>query len=277
MKVSIFADEISRDSERAIALAVEWGLTHVEVRSLPSGRFPAVSDDELETYVKQLADAGLSVSGVSPGFFKCAWDDPQVAVGMQEGLPRACEWAQRLGTRSVSSFAFRRDADGMDANVPQEVVDLVGEMADVCRKKGCDLTLENEAVCWGATGREAAAIVRAVGGDRLKLLWDPGNSARAGSTDAYPGEYKSFSDLVATVHAKNFDPEAGAWSLIEKGVVDWPGQLAALERDGYEGFLVVETHLAIHPDEFEVKDPTFSGLEENSRRNLEFVREQLGR
>lgn len=274
MKVSIFADEISRDPERSTELALEWGITHVEVRSLPSGRFPAVEDEELETYVAMLKTAGLKVSGVSPGFFKCPVDDPQVDVGIREGLPRSCEWAQRMGTTSVSSFAFRKGPED-SGDPPQAVIDRMGEMADATARQGCRLTLENEAVCWGATGREAAAIVRAVGTDRLELLWDPGNSARAGSTDAYPEEYDSFADIAAHIHAKNFDPEAGAWSLIEKGAIDWPGQLKALKENAFDGYLVIETHLAIHPDEFEVKDPSPKGLEENSRRNLDWVRKQL--
>ena len=42
---------------------------------------------------------------------------------------------------------------------------------------------------------------------------------------------------------ENFDAEAASWALVEEGVVDWPAQLRALEQDGYEGFIVVETHL----------------------------------
>ena len=275
MNVSIFADEISRDPERSTELALEWGITHVEVRSLPSGRFPAVDDAEIEAYAARLSDAGLSLSGVSPGFFKCPWDDPKVEAGIREDLPRACEWAKRMGTSSVSSFAFRRPPDAT-GETPPEVIDKVCQMADVAAREGCELSLENEPVCWGDTGAEAAAIVRAVGADKLTLLWDPGNSARAGVSDPYPGEYDAFPDLVSHIHAKNYDPEARSWSLIEHGVVDWPGQLAALKEDGFDGYVVIETHLQIHPDEFEVKDPSPGGLEENSRRNLEYVRSLVG-
>ena len=59
--------------------------------------------------------------------------------------------------------------------------------------------------------------------------------------------------------------------------MDWPGQLDALRADGYEGFVVVETHLDISPDAFEVADPEFAGLAANSLRNLEYVRSCLRR
>ena len=273
MQISIFTDEIDRKRpERAIALASEWGVTHVEVRSLAGGRFPAVSDDELETFYRRVLDAGLAISAVSPGFFKCPVDDPSVEAGFAEGLQRACAWAKRWGTDMVSCFAFDRDDTGQ---VPAEVIDRVGEMVDIIRREGCRPILENEAACWGATGLEAAEIIRQFGADRIGLCWDPGNSARAGSKIPFPDEYETLKELVAHVHVKNYDPAASQWALAEQGVVDWPGQFRALREDGYSGFVVIETHLALSPNAFEVTDPNFSELDSNSYRNLEFVRECL--
>ena len=71
MQISIFADEIDRnDPVRAISLAAEWGVSHVELRQLADGRFPAVPDDELADFNARILDSGLGISGVSPGFFK---------------------------------------------------------------------------------------------------------------------------------------------------------------------------------------------------------------
>lgn len=274
MKISIFADEINReDPERAIALAAVWGVTHVEVRSLPGGRFPAVADAELADFYARVCDAGLKVSAVSPGFFKCAVDDAAVDKGLSEGLPRACEWAQRWGTDLVSCFGFRR---GDATRVPVEVIDRLGEMADIAARGGCRLVLENEAVCWGDTGVEAAEALRQVGTDRMTLCWDPGNSARAGSACPFPDEYDQLKDLVTHLHVKNYVPDTGEWEVAEQGIVDWPGQFQALRADGYDGFAVVETHLRTRSEALGAADPNLSGLEANTHRNLEFVRSCLG-
>ena len=274
MKISVFADEIDRyDPARAIALAAKWRVSHVEVRQLAGGRFPAVDDSELTAFHERLREAGLGVSGVSPGFFKGPLDDPRIDGHLRESLPRACEWALRLGTDRVSGFAFERTAA---PRPPSAVVDRLGQMAEIAAKEGCRLALENEAVCWGATGAEAALLIRQVGEDRISLCWDPGNSARAGTPSPYPEEYADLRELVTHVHVKNFDPGAGVWTLAESGLVDWPGQLDALCADGYSGFVVVETHLDISPDAFEVADRAFTGLAANSRRNLEYVRSCLG-
>lgn len=274
MKISVFADEIDRnDPARAISLAATWGVSHVEVRQLPGGRFPAVDDNELAAFHARVRDAGLGISGVSPGFFKGPLDDPRLDGHLRESLPRACEWALRMGTDRVSGFAFERTAA---PRPPSAVVDRLGQMAEIAAKEGCRLALENEAVCWGATGAEAALLIRQVGEERISLCWDPGNSARAGTASPYPEEYEDLRDLVSHVHVKNFDPGTGAWSLAEEGIVDWPGQLHALSAEGYSGFVVVETHLDISPDAFEVADHGFEGLAANSLRNLEYVRSCLG-
>lgn len=270
MQISIFTDEISPDSpKRAFDLARKWGVTHVEIRSLPNGRFPAVSDVELDSFYALIDEVGLSVSGVSPGFCKCSWDDPSVTHVLSDDLPRACEWARRWGTDLVSCFAFSRDTSG---TMPTTIIDLIGEMSVISRQHGCRLVLENEAGCWGATGLEAASIIRKVGTHNISLCWDPGNSCRAGSTCPYPVEYSKIKDLVTHVHMKNFDPVSKSWCLMDKGMVDWQGQIAALLADGYTGFFVVETHLHISPDAFCVNDKSLTDLADNTLHNLTFTR-----
>ena len=276
MNISIFTDEICLDVARALELARGWGLSHVELRSLPSGRFPRVPDSEIQDFRKQLADAGLALSGVSPGFFKCALDDPTVPEDLTDSLPRACEWALELGTDRVSSFAFKRG----DGDVPGEVIDRMSEMARIVAANGCRLSLENEASCWGNTGVEAVDILRQVGDDEVRLCYDPGNSANSGIAAPFPEEYRQVSDLVDLVHMKNYDAENSRWSLLEAGTIDWKGQLQALRADGFDSFVIVETHTDIAIEEFTRIDAgtasiDTSGLalkEANSLRNLEFVR-----
>ncbi len=272
MQLSIFTDEVSADPRRAIELAVEWGIDAVEVRNLPGGRFPRVGDGELADVGQWVADAGRHVSSVSPGLFKCALDDPQVLDGIDALLPRSCEWARRWGTDLVSVFGFLRG----EGAVPQQVVDYLAQMAAIAAQHDCRLVLENEAVCWGNTGLEAADIVRRVGAENVALLWDPGNSARAGSRDAFPGEYAQLSHLVEHVHVKNFCPDRNAWSLMADGIVDWAGQLAALKTDGYAGYLAIETHVKQRPEGLALR-AGLDGLESNSLDNLDCLRAHLQR
>jgi len=273
MQLSIFSDEINRtDPTRALDLAHQWGINYIEVRSLPQGRFPAPDVTALAAFGQQVQDAGLQVSAVSPGFCKCPVDDPSIASILATELPRACDWAQRWGTDLVSLFAFRR---GSEKDVPEQVIDRLGQMAEIISRYGCRPVLENEAGCWGGTGTQAAQIIRQVGADKLQLCWDPGNAARAGAARPFPDEYAQLKDLVAHVHLKNFDPATNSWSLIEKGTVDWPGQLAALKADGYSGYIVVETHLGERDADLTDYHPELTSLEANTRRNLDYLQSLL--
>ena len=265
MTLSVFTDEISSSVDRALELAAAWGLSHVEIRSIGDGRFPRVPDSALTDLGRQVEDAGLRISAVSPGFFKCALEEPEIEAGISEGLPRACEWALKWGTRSVSGFAFSRG----EGSVPSMVVDYLGRMADVVDAAGCRLLLENEAACWGDTGLEAADIIRQVGAERLGLCWDPGNTARAGGDPA--AEYQQVRDLVEHVHMKNYDRTQERWAVMDQGVVDWPGLIRSLRADGYGGFLILETHTDISTEEF-VAVGELAGKEANTLHNLKYVR-----
>lgn len=270
MKLAAFTDEISPDPWRAIELALEWGIPALEVRGLPGGRFPAVDDAVLDEFGRRAGDAGVQVSAVSPGFFKCAYDDPAVDAGLQKGLPRACEWARRWGTDLVSVFGCR----GGDGQPPAAVEALLGRMADIAASAGCRLVFENGAVCWGATGTQAAALLRQVDHPNLRLCWDPGNAARAGAARPFADEYDDLKDLVAHLHLKNFDPDTGEWSLMQEGCVDWAGQLAALQADGYDGYAVIETHLKSAPDHLPPL-PGLTPLESNTKRNLDCLKSHV--
>ena len=279
MKLSVFTDEISRSSSaRAISLAAAWGVSHIEVRGLDGGRFPRVDDSELADFESRFRDAGLAVAGVSPGLFKCPVSDPAVEGEIAELLPRACEWARRWNTELVSCFAFRREAG--QTRVPDEVGDRLGSMCEVAAAAGCRMMLENEAGCWGGTGRDTVAIIRRVGGGRLGLCWDPGNSARAGARDVYPHEYEELRDApegspIAHVHLKNHVASTGSWALLDGPDIDWSAHLKALRDDGYRGFIVVETHTDALSEPFGLLDPGLEPLESNTLRNIEYVRSCL--
>ena len=273
MQLSIFTDEINKKSpERAIQLAKNWGVEFLEVRSFPNGRFPAVSDDELQLFYKKVTDAGMAISGVSPGFCKCSHNDPIVKKVISKDLHRACEWAKNWGIDLISCFGFDREGK---KSMPQIVPELLHKMAEICKQHECRMVLENEAVCWGATGIEAANLIQQVDVDNFSLCWDPGNSARAGSMSPFPDEYEKIKNLVTHAHMKNFNPGTGAWSLMDDGLIDWKSQLAALKADNYKGFIVVETHLHISPDAFAVINNDSSGLENNTLHNLNFTRKCL--
>lgn len=266
MKIAIFTDEIHKeDYKRALNRAVEWGVQYVEVRAIDGVRLPKVSGDVLDAFIGQVRELGLSVSGLSPGFFKCDLADPQVQTTLDDVMPRLCEVAGQWGTDLITCFSFKR----LPGRVcPSEVIDRLGQAANRVREAGCRLVVENVAGCWGATGVETAEIIRQVGKERLGLCWDPGNAARGGAEVPFPDDYDAVKDLVDHVHVKNYLSDLQTWGLVDEGVVDWKSQLRALTQNGFGGLLVIETHLTNRPVGRSAAPEGMIDLEINTYDNL---------
>lgn len=78
----------------------------------------------------------------------------------------------------------------------------------------------------------------------LKVVWDPANAMVAGENPFPEGYARIPPSRIVHVHAKDcrvHDRQA-EWQELGQGSVDWKGQIAALERDGYSGWISLETH-----------------------------------
>jgi L-ribulose-5-phosphate 3-epimerase len=248
MKLAICADEISQDFLTAVELGVDWGLRWYELRRFRSGRVPEISEGDRERILPIAKDYGVAISALSPGLFKAPLGAPEVARGLNELLPRTFDLAHEVGTDRVLIFSFERDERAKrlgPQEFPAEVVDRLGQMADAAAAAGIRLFLEPEPGCWGDTGLNAAALIRQVGRDNLRLNWDPANSFSAGAEHPFPREYEQVKDLVGHVHVKDIaaDDKGRRRAVpVGEGLIDWRGQIQALLRDGFDGFFTIETH-----------------------------------
>jgi len=78
----------------------------------------------------------------------------------------------------------------------------------------------------------------------LKAVWDPANALVAGESPFPEGYGELAAGSIGHVHAKDCRMENGqpAWGPLGECGIDWPGQMAALWRDGYRGWISLETH-----------------------------------
>lgn len=249
MKLAIVSDEISQDFLTAVELGTAWGVRWYELRRFASGRVPEINAVDRERIRPIAGDYGVRVSALSPGLFKVPVDAPEVERGLAEVLPRTFDLAREVGTDRVVCFSFTRPEKrlgrGSPDDIPTAVADRLHEMAEAAAGAGIQLFLENEHVCWGDTGLTTAALIRRVGHPALRLNWDPGNSYTAGSDRPYEDEYDRIKDLVGHLHVKDIaagDPQRRQAVPVGEGAINWAGQLAALVRDGFDGFVTIETH-----------------------------------
>jgi sugar phosphate isomerase/epimerase len=155
---------------------------------------------------------------------------------------RAFEIADRLGARIIRVFSYWRTVE------PERCFDRVASalkaLGDEASKRGVTIALENEHACNAGTGREAAQVLALVSHPSVKLLWDPANASILGEIP-FPAGYDTLpKDRIVHVHAKDCDVKdhKPIWGAVGDMSIDWRGQIAALRRDGYDGWISLETH-----------------------------------
>jgi sugar phosphate isomerase/epimerase len=139
-------------------------------------------------------------------------------------------------------FSFQR-APGSPDSPPDEVVEILSEATLQAEKLGLQIAVEVERGFWADTGAHTLDLVRRINRPGFGINWDPGNAFEAGDIP-YPDGYSAVRPYVRHVHFKDARRgNRGECVYALDGEIDWPGQIKALARDDYRGFISIETHL----------------------------------
>ena len=234
-RLAIISDEIDDSFAEAVEFGTALGIRAYELRKLEGGRFPNVTDRAVRAVADAVAANDIELIGVSPGFFKGPLDEADIKETFDTRLPSAFRLMRRLGIDRMTFFTFRRG--GRDEAIPAAIYDHLGRAIELCASEGIEVVLENVSSSYGDTGANLGMIARRLG---VKVVWDPANASASGEL-SYPDGYAQTRALLAQVHFKNWTVDGG-WALINDGVVDLAGQVAALKADGYAGYYCLEPH-----------------------------------
>jgi sugar phosphate isomerase/epimerase len=258
--------ELSWEPEMAIELGTSWGIRHFELKTLwESRRVPFITGDQKDHLKRVLHNYGADVVALSPGLFIGAEADEGLATKeIEEKLLPSIDLAHEFGATALVIFSFKR----IEGVGEEWVIDRLAKV--VARVEGTGLTLAIEPLStnYGDSGQALGRLVNAIDSDILGVNWDPANVARAGHK-AYPDGYQAVKGLVKYVHLKNDLSHNKQWAVFDHalGGVDLRAQLIDLARDGYDGYLCIETHTCYNSDPQVVV--------EDSRYNLEVLKRWL--
>jgi L-ribulose-5-phosphate 3-epimerase len=258
-RLAVINDEITQDFEKACGIvAHEFGLSWIELRSMWDKNVTELSDKQIGDAKKILSEHKLRVTDIASPLFKTDWPGAPVsrmsekrdqfhadfdATAQDRLLDKCIALAKTFDTDRIRCFDFWR----LDDQKPYRAAinAQLQQAAERCGKEGLVLILENEMSCNTATGEEAAALLKAIPNKNFMLNWDPGNAAALGSTP-YPNGYELLlKDRIGHCHCKDVVRKPDGkydWAPVGGGVVDWVGQLKALNRDGFKYGLSLETH-----------------------------------
>ena len=256
-RTAAITDEFSPDIETAARSMAGIGMRGAELRMVFGKNVVDLTDEELERAMEIVRGQGLEIISIASPLLKCVLPDaPEVDARFQQDLfaskhtfadqprlaARAFEIAARTGARIIRVFSYWRTVR------PEEcfgrIVESLRRLADEAREHGVTIGVENEHACHIGTGAETARLLAALDHPNLKVVWDPANALVAGENPFPEGYGKLAAGRIAHVHAKDcfVTDHKPSWGPLGECAVDWKGQLAALERDGYRGWISLETH-----------------------------------
>lgn len=231
----------------------------MELRSVP-GPNPKPSyhlweEAKLKATAKMFSEAGVRVSFLNTPLLKHGLpgtvverknDTPEARQKREardqvlfdrrlEDLRKSIRAAQILGVDKLRVFNFVRVAEPL--KIYPRIADILGEMTKIAEAEHVHLLLENENSCNSVTCEEVAAQVKMVPSKYLGINWDAMNGMGLDEQPFPAGYHKLPKKRIGNVQIK------GRTLLDYKEKLDWKQIFAALEKDGYQGQVGLETHI----------------------------------
>jgi len=260
-RVSAITDEVSRSPAEAIDFAHEFGLQLLSLRDIPvplgakKTPYYSLEPDAMKHVASQFKDAGIRIAFLDTPFLKFGLPGteperkaPEAPAAREKRLAHEkVQFDRRLddlrqGIRAsqvfdcprVRIFTFTRIAE--PESIFPRIAEIISEMASIAEQDGVRLLIENENTQNAGTCVETANLLKMLPRN-VGVNWDSLNSLTLGEKP-YPDGYEVLpNDRIWNVHVK------GKSLLDYPERQDWPAILSALERDGFEGSLELETHI----------------------------------
>jgi len=245
-KLSVFTDEISQDLDKALALAKEFNVEGVEIRSVWGKNAPQnLTDDEVSRIGDAVQEAGMKVACIGAPFYKCEIDNKEDVKKHLDILDRCLEIAERLDAKVVRGFTFWRR--GPLEPVWDEIIEEFQPVKERLKGSPISLGIENEYSTYISKACDLKRFLDTLDCPEIQGIWDPANIVFDPEGEApYPDAFEIVRPYIVHMHLKDavMDKEKGEAHCVPIG--DGEGRLAdqlvALDKDGYTGYISLETH-----------------------------------
>lgn len=247
IKLGVFSDEVSQDLMRAIALAKEFNLNGLEIRSVWD-KPPQTLDHALAARIRDaLDDGGLECYSIASPFFKCELDSEEQYKQHMDILRHCIRLARTLGTNNVRGFTFWRKDSPSFEEARDRIIEKFREPVSIVEGEGIHLCIENESSTYLASGIKLRKLIDDIGSPNIRVTWDPCNCLFDRACEApYPDGYEAVKDVLGLVHVKDArkveDERIGEHVPIGEGDAMLKPLFSRLKEDGYNGYLSLETH-----------------------------------
>lgn len=266
-----FTDEVAADPDRQIEVCRSLGWELIDLRTVGTYNVVTLPEDDFDGLLEKLDRFGIRIS--SFGSRIANWSRTlrdsldQDVEELNQAIPRM----KRAGTPFIRVMSYR-PPDGPEADAPEvrrEVIRRLTLLTRIAEEADIVLLHENCETWGGRSVDHTTSLLEAIPSSAFQLAFDTGNppasvDMRFGSGDgADPADtsipprrcqdglefYDAVRERVAYVHIKDAVAEAPCRNVS----YTWPGEgngrireiLSALKRDGFNGPISIEPHMAV--------------------------------
>lgn len=241
MNLGIVTDELSANLPFALGAAAALGLKRIEIRGTSTGRVPVISKEEKELLKDMIVDYEFKITAISPGTFKCKLRSLQFKEQLKN-FEKAMDFAEEFEIPKIIIFAIERSAEDTDDDY-NTIIEAVGKVALLAKKRGFIVAAENESGCWNDTPESIIRMHKDLEDTGLLLNWDPGNFHASCGQD-YKVGYEPLKKYITNVHIKDSigQGKLHKWVALGKGEINWQAQIMDIVRDMPDVDMSIETH-----------------------------------
>lgn len=247
-----FADEIDPLLDVQMKVLDKLHISHIEMRGVDGRNLVEYSEDGARELKKRLEARGFSLSAIGSPLGKIRITE-DFAPHM-ELFRHTVELAHIMGTPNIRMFSFygpeetkacrEEPAPGRSwtASWRDCVMERLGQFADYAAANDVILLHENEKGIYGEMAEGCLDILKQLGGEHFKAVFDFANFVQAGQDTLEA--YEQLKPYIAYIHVKDALFQDG--SVVPAGYGDGNVEeiLGRLKADGYGGYLSIEPHLS---------------------------------
>ncbi len=263
VRKSVITDEISEDFETALSFAKEHEIEGVELRWI--GEKPAYEADlqEKKKMKALLEQYQLKVTCIASWIFRCELEQSEIDRNL-DMLKQAVSFAKEFGAPYLRIYSFL--AKGDFSKVEDDIIEVLKAAALYAKQNGVVLVLENEASVYATNGEMTSTLVKKIGMESMRCLWDPCNNLLDPDNETpYPTGYQFVKNHYTHMHLKDAEKSGGELNPVPLGEgeeYDIQSQLKGILLEGYDGFVSLEGDFR-HNLSYEYGQDSRALLEEN--------------
>lgn len=241
IRLSAFADEISQDPLEQIDVLDSHGIRHIEFRAIHGTNVLDLSDEQHEAFAALLRSRGFGLSAIGSPIGKIRVTEKMDNHLLRFG--RALDLALLYESPRIRVFSFYIPPGHDPASHRAEVIARMRELTARAADRGVTLLLENEKGVYGDTASRVHDVLQSVDSPALDCAFDPANYVEV--DQPVDEAWWLLRAKVRHIHIKDYDARKQQHVPAGEGDGQIPSLIKDAVRGGYDGFAVLEPHLAV--------------------------------